>query len=61
MVGKQFQTISFEVFFLTKGGYSFRRINFNRELIPDYWCSYREGSFANIELSFGNNILFGNG
>ena len=34
-----------------KDGYSFRIFNCNRQLIPDCWHSYRESTFANIELS----------
>ena len=37
---------------ITKGGYSFRRSHFNRELIPDCWRSNRERTFVNIDLSF---------
>ena len=33
-----------------EGLYSFRIFSCNRELIPDYWRSYRERSFADIEL-----------
>ena len=44
-----------------KGGYSFRRVHCNRELIPDCWRSYKESMFAKIELSFRNINLFGNG
>ena len=40
--------------FFFEGGYSFRRFNCNRELIPDCWRSYREGMLANIELSCRN-------
>jgi len=34
--------------------YSLRRFNYNRELIPNCWCSYRENTFANIQHSFWN-------
>ena len=51
MVEKQFLTNMFRVC-LYKSGYSFRRFNCNRELIPDCWRSYRESTFANIKLSF---------
>ena len=44
-----------------KGGYSFRRFNCNRELVPDCESNYRERIFANIELSLRNKKLFGNG
>ena len=47
--------------FFTEGVYSFRRFNHNRELIPDCWRIYRESMFANIELSFRNKKLCGNG
>ena len=33
---------------------SFRRFNYNRELIPNCWRSYRESTFANIKLCFRN-------
>ena len=33
-----------------KGGYSFIRFNYNRELTPGCWRNYRESTFANIEL-----------
>jgi len=29
-------------------------------MIPDFWRSYRESTFPNIELSFRNKTLFGN-
>ena len=45
----------------TKDGYSFERFNCNRKLIPDCWCTYRESTFAYVELSFRNKTLFGNG
>ena len=51
--GKQFQTSMFSVFF-TKGVYSFRRFNCDRELIPHCWRSHRESTFASIQLSFRN-------
>ena len=44
-----------------KGGYSFRRFNCGRALIPGCWHRYGESMFAYIELSFGNTKLFGNG
>ena len=47
--------------FFTKGGDSFRRLNCNSELIPDYWHTYRESLSANTEHSFMNKKLFGNG
>ena len=40
--------------------FSLRRFNGNRELIPHCWRSYRESTFANIEL-FRNKNMFGNG
>ena len=30
-----------------------RRFNCTRDLISDYWRSYRESTFANIELNLG--------
>ena len=50
MMESNFEQMYFE-FFTTKVGYSFRRFNCNRELIPDCWSSYRENTFANIELN----------
>ena len=44
--------------FFTKGVYSFRRFNRNKELIPKFWRSHRESTFANIQLSFRNKKLF---
>ena len=44
-----------------KGGYSFRRFNCYRELIPDCWRNYRESMFTNTELSFRNEKLFRHG
>ena len=46
-----------KVYFFTKDGYCFRRFNCNRELISDGWRSYRESTFANIELRFWNNFV----
>ena len=40
--------------FLTKGVYSFRRFNRNRELIPNCWRSDRESTIANTEINFRN-------
>ena len=45
----------------TKGGCSFRKIICNMELIPDWWRSYRESTFANIELSFRNTTFWDTG
>ena len=47
--------------FFTKGVYSFRRINRNRELIQYCWRSHRESTLANIQLRLGNKKLSGNG
>ena len=47
--------------FFTKGVYSFRRFTRNRDLIPNCWRSHRESTFANIQLTFRNKKLFGNG
>ena len=44
-----------------KGGYSFRRFNCKRELIPGCWPSYRESMSVDIEFSSRNKKLFGNG
>ena len=46
--------------FVYKSGYSFRRFNCCRELIPDCWLSYKESMFVNIELCIKNKMLFGN-
>ena len=47
-------------FFYTKGVYSFRSFNHDRELIPNCWQSHRESMFANIRLNFRNKKFFGN-
>ena len=47
--------------FFTRGGYNFKFLNYNRELIPNCWRSYRKSRFVNIELSFMNKMLFGKG
>ena len=47
--------------FIMNGVCSFKRFNLNRELIPNCWGGYRENTFANIQLSFRNKKLFGNG
>ena len=44
-----------------KRDYGFRRFNCNGELIPDCWRRHREGTFANVELSFRNKMLSENG
>ena len=46
--------------FLMNDGYGFSRFNYNRELIPDYWRSYKENTFVNIieAYSFRNKTLF---
>ena len=41
-----------------KGIFSFKRFNRNRELIPNCWGSYRESTFANIQLIVEENRFF---
>ena len=57
-VEKQFQTNVFSVFVIRKVAIV---SNDNRKLISNCWCSYTESIFANIQLRFRNEKLFGNG
>ena len=52
----KFKQIGFQ--FFTKGVYSFRRFNRNRELFPSCWRNHRESTFAHVQLSVRNKRLF---
>ena len=55
---RNFKQIFFQL--LIEGVYSFKSFIHNRELIPNCRCSHRESTFANIQLSLRNKMLFGN-
>ena len=55
MVEKQFQINILK--YITKSSYSLRRINYNRELIPDWWHSHTQSMFANTKPRLGRKSL----